>query len=132
MPIVPLSHKYDYRRDLPHLQKRGCTLYVTFCKLQRWQPFPQGARDLILTHCLHDHGIRYDLLAAVVMPEHVHLLLTPLVDKQGWPHSLAVILQRLKGVSAHSVNRLMGIAGPVWQEESFDHVLRNDESLAKK
>ena len=26
----------------------------------------------------------------------------------------------------------MGITGPVWQEESFDHVLRNDESLREK
>ncbi len=26
----------------------------------------------------------------------------------------------------------MGREGPVWQDESFDHVLRNDESLREK
>jgi putative transposase len=70
------------------------------------------------------------LHAAVVMPEHVHLLLTPLRDRAGWPIPLAKILQLIKGVSAHSVNELLGKKGPLWQDEGFDHVLRSDESFA--
>ena len=66
------------------------------------------------------------------MPDHVHLLLTPLADEQGWPYALPRILKLLKGTSARSVNKLMGSAGPVWQEESFDHVLRSQESLGEK
>jgi len=31
-----------------------------------------------------------------------------------------------------NVNKLFGANGPVWQEESFDHVLRSQESLAEK
>jgi hypothetical protein len=34
-----------------------------------------------------------------------------------------------KGASAHSVNRMLQRSGPVWQEESFDHVLRSNESF---
>jgi|ERR1017187_34235 hypothetical protein len=30
---------------------------------------------------------------------------------------------------ARSINKLTGRTGPVWQDESFDHVLRGDESL---
>jgi hypothetical protein len=30
------------------------------------------------------------------------------------------------------VNKLLGTFGPVWQEESFDHVLRNDGSFQEK
>ena len=37
-----------------------------------------------------------------------------------------------KSATAHRVNRLRGVAGPVWEEESFDHVLRSDESFAEK
>ena len=33
---------------------------------------------------------------------------------------------------ARSVNRLLGVSGPVWQEESFDHVIRGDVSLEEK
>jgi len=66
------------------------------------------------------------------MPEHVHLLFTPLQDGEGWPHALPAILKLIKGVSARSVNRLLDRSGPVWQEESFDHVLRSTESFAEK
>jgi REP element-mobilizing transposase RayT len=86
----------------------------------------------VLQHCLHDHGKRYELHAAVVMPEHVHLLLTPLRDEKGWPYGLPSILKLLKGTSARSVNRLLGSSGPVWQEESFDHVPRTQESFEAK
>jgi REP element-mobilizing transposase RayT len=105
-PLI-LERKYDYRRKLPHYQKSGRALFVTFCKLSR-DPFCGAARDLVLEHCLHDHGRRCWVHAAVVMPEHVHLLLTPLADPKGWPYGLAAILKLIKGVSARSVNRLLG------------------------
>jgi REP element-mobilizing transposase RayT len=59
------------------------------------------------------------------MPDHVHLLLTPLRDLDGNLYSLIEILQGIKSASAHSLNRSLGRSGPVWQEESFDHVLRS-------
>src|ERR1700730_4827996 len=126
-----LERKYDYHRMLPHYQKAGRMLFITFCKANRI-PFTPEARDTILQHCLHDHGKRYDLQAAVVMPDHVHLLLLPLRDEKGWPYSLPTILKMLKGTSARSMNKLMASRGPVWQEESFDHVLRSQESFEQK
>ena len=126
-----LAHKYEYRRRLPHYQKADRAIFVTFRKLIR-EPFAAGARDLILRHCRHDDGKRYVLHAAVVMPDHAHMLLTPTCDPEGWPYSLPVILKLIKGVSARSVNRLLGSSGPVWQDESLDHVLRSDESFGEK
>ena len=126
-----LDRKYEYRRKLPHYQKTSRALFVTFCKGSRI-PFSSEARDAVLQHCLYDHGKRYELHAGVVMPDHVHLLLTPLRDEKGWPYALPAILKLLKGTSARSVNKLLGSGGPVWQEESFDHVLRSQESLEEK
>jgi REP element-mobilizing transposase RayT len=126
-----LDHTYEYRRRLPHFQKPDRAVFVTFCKNNR-EPFSSPARDLVLQHCIHDHGKRIHLHAAVVMPEHTHLLLTPMEDEQGWPYSLATILKRIKGVSARSVNRSLQCSGSVWQEESFDHVLRSAKSFAEK
>jgi REP element-mobilizing transposase RayT len=132
MAEVPtLNRKYEYRRRMPHYQKPGYPLFVTFCKLIR-DPFTNAARDLILAHCIRDHGKRIDLHAAVVMPDHVHLLLTQLSDDQGCPHPLPVILELIKGTSARSVNKLLETSGPVWQEESFEHTLRNDGSFQEK
>ena len=126
-----LDRHYAYRRRLPQYQKDGVAMFVTFRKLLKGD-FTNRARTAILKHCLHDDGKRYKLYAAVIMPDHVHLLLTPLSDQTGWPFSLATILKSLKGASARSANKLMGTEGPVWQEESFDHVLRSDESMTQK
>lgn len=86
----------------------------------------------MLRHCLHDQGRKSAIHAVVIMPDHVHLLLTPLRDADGYPYSLIEILQAIKGASAHSLNRALGRSGPVWQEESVDHVLRNEESFEEK
>ena len=59
----------------------------------------------------------------VVMPDHVHLLLFPLRDSDGWPFAMVDILQCLKGTTAHRINMFLHHSGPVWEEESFDHVL---------
>ncbi len=88
---------------------------------------PGDARSLVLQHCLYDHGRRYELIAAVVMPDHVHLLLTPRLEDALAPFRLAALMSGIKGSSAHSVNKAMGRRGPLWQDESFDHVLRSDE-----
>src|SRR5206468_9870968 len=143
--------KYRYRRRLPHLQKADADLFITFCTGGR-RVLPERARDLVLEHCLREGGLkplaghcvarapspaiihtpRIHLHAVVVMPDHVHLLLRPLRDEDGWPFPLVDILQCFKGATAHRINRLLGTSGPVWEEESFDHVLRSDESLKEK
>ena len=93
---------------------------------------PGYIRGIVLKHCLHDHMIKIQLHAVAVMPDHVHLLFTPLRDTNGYVYSVVEILQGIKGASAHSVNRALGRSGPVWQDESFDHVLRSEESLQEK
>lgn len=130
MPSPPPT-KYRYRRRLPHLQRDDSPLFVTFCTGSR-TPLPEDARDLVLAHCLREHGKRVHLYAVVVMPDHVHLLFLPLRDGDGWPFLLVDIMQCVKSVTAHRINKLLHTSGPVWEEESFDHVLRSDESLKEK
>jgi len=93
---------------------------------------PEAAREIIVAHCLREHGKRIHLHAVVVMPDHVHLLFLPLPDQDGWPVPLVTILQCLKGATAHRINKLLHLSGPLWEEESFDHLLRSDESLREK
>ena len=131
MSISQTVAKYRYRRRLPHLQKEDAALFVTFCTAARVN-LPGEARDLVLEHCLREHGRRVHLCAVVVMPDHVHLLFSPLRNADGWPVPLVDILQCLKGATAHRINQILHRSGPVWEEESFDHVLRSDESLKEK
>ena len=121
----------QYRRNLPHIQKPGKTYFITFCTHKRCE-LPNNARDIVLHHCLFDHGKRYHLHGCVVMPDHVHLVLTPLQDKAGETYGLAEIMNGIKGASVHSINRLLGRKGKIWQDESFDHLLRSTESAQQK
>lgn len=72
------------------------------------------------------------LHAVVIMPDHVHLLLTPTRNAEGWPFPLNHILKLIKGPAARSVNVLNMSSGALWQDESFDHVLRSNESFDQK
>ena len=121
-----------YRRKLPHLQRDFKRHFVTFCTFQRWV-LPEQARSIVLRCCLHDSDIKHFLHAAVVMPDHVHLIFTPLINfhKKEF-YSLAEIMGAIKGASAQLINRELGRAGRVWQTESFDRVLRSSESLDAK
>jgi hypothetical protein len=47
-------------------------------------------------------------------------------------YSLGEITGAIKGASAHKINQAMRRQGPVWQPESFDHVLRSSESSRHK
>jgi len=126
-----LTAKYEYRRRLPHYQKADRAIFVSFRRGVR-AALPGSCRSVVLECCLSGNGSRFQLHAAVVMPEHVHLLMTPLRNARGDVFCLQNILKGIKGASARSVNRLLGSSGPVWQEESFDHVIRSDESLGQK
>ena len=126
-----LLRKYSYRRILPHLQKDTRPIFVTFATYERWH-LPGPIRQIVLDSCLREHGRTIDLHAAVIMPDHAHLIFTPLRDGEGWPYSLPDIMRRLKGRAAHEINRALQRSGPVWQEGFFDHVLRCNESLAQK
>ena len=62
----------------------------------------------------------YLLHTWVVMPNHVHLLLTPKIEA-------SIALRRLKGASAREANKLLGLTGqPFWQDESYDHLVRSE------
>ena len=121
-----------YRRKLPHLQRDDKPHFVTFCTRLRWT-LPERVRQIVLECCLHDNGITFDLHVAVVMPDHVHLVFTPLIDgRRKEIYSLSEIMDAIKGASAHLINRKLGREGKVWQTESFDRVLRSSEKLDEK
>ena len=121
-----------YRRILPHLQRDNKHHFITFCTRNRWI-LPDAARDIVFASSLHDEGDRYLLDALVIMPDHAHLIFTPLInmaERRVW--ILPEIMDAIKGASAHLINKKLGRRGRVWQEESFDHVLRSSEHLRDK
>ncbi len=123
--------KYEYRRRLPHYQKDDHPLFVTFTTDRGWE-LPPEARDIVLECCLKEDGHKFDLHAAVVMPDHVHLIYSPLRREDGWSYTLPETMKAIKGRSARYINLALKRTGPVWQEEFFDHVLRSNDSLVDR
>jgi REP element-mobilizing transposase RayT len=67
----------------------------------------------------------YELHAFAVMPNHVHLLITPLVP-------LSKLQQALKGFTAREANKVLNRTGhSFWQRESYDHWVRDAEEFAR-
>jgi len=146
------------RGDLYHLHKDGCTYFVTFClrdaarrkaldriepgggsrfknTIHRAEPI-EGRGSCILrkpeiaktveNSLLFFQRDRYDLHSWVIMPNHVHVIVTPYPD-----HSLSSILHSWKSFSANEINRALNQTGKLWEEESFDHIIRDDKSLTR-
>ena len=64
----------------------------------------------------------YDLLAWVVMANHVHIVIYPNV-------ALSKITRSIKGFSARRANAILQRTGPFWMEESYDHWVRSETEL---
>ena len=105
---------YGYRRFLPHIQD-SVPLFVRFGTAARWI-LPAQARDIVFETCLYEHKRRFYLWAAVVMPEHVHLLFSLQYSPDRDPIPIYRILGDIKGVSAHRINKVLERTGRVWQK----------------
>jgi len=95
---------------------------------------PTGPRFLsqpeiaeLVIHSLHK-GVglhHYDLGAWVIMANHVHVLLLPIINP-------ALLLKSLKGATAREANKLLNRTGQhFWQAESYDHWVRNEQEYSR-
>jgi len=144
-----------YRRHLPHIDEPGQPVFLTWRLRGRLPPnraFPDSAASSgkafaamdrlldetrsgpfylrqpalaeMVVEAIHFNAAalgHYQLHAFVVMPNHVHLLATPGVELQKLTRSL-------KGITSKRANAMLGLTGaPFWQEESYDHLVRNGE-----
>ncbi len=150
--LAPMTY---YQRNLPHWHPDGRAIFLTWRlfgslpqvflrdleKLKRdpakqflvadqmldagstgpqWLGDPAIADHVVATLIRGRDLGHYRLQAYVVMSNHVHVLIEPLVP-------LARITNGMKGVSAHAANAILIRSGKhFWQDESFDHWIRND------
>ena len=70
-------------------------------------------------------GQRYQLLAWVIMPNHIHVLV------EVWQTPMAKILRSWKGYIAHAANKVLQRQGSFWEREYWDTYMRNEEQLAR-
>jgi putative transposase len=101
-------------------------------KIERWVDSGYGAcwfrvpefADQLLRAILHHHKVQYLVPVGVIMPNHCHLVMKPF-DR----FDLESLLGQIKSVSATFVNRKLGRTGPLWQQESYDRIIRDENHL---
>ena len=82
--------------------------------------------DQVAASLHYRDGKVYRLDAFSIMPNHTHVVLKPLTKGLDY-HSLATIMQSLKGFTAHECNLLLGREGEFWVHESYDHYIRDKD-----
>jgi REP element-mobilizing transposase RayT len=116
-----------YRRKLPHWRQSEAVYFVTW-RLHLSQPeLKPGECQLITTILNHFDGNRYELLAYVVMHDHIHVIVEPKNE-----HHLNAILHSWKSFSANRLKREYGRKGNIWQDEYFDRIIRDEEEFLEK
>src|SRR6185295_17149907 len=82
--------------------------------------------EMVQKTLLKDDGRKYRLSAWVVMPNHVHMLLTRFES-----YELSAIMQAFKSITAHRANKSLGRSGEFWTQEYFDRYARNSKHYTK-
>jgi len=134
---------------------------LLFGKLDEWLDDKPAVRHLeqsalaasVQSAVYHFAEIRYHLLAYAIMPSHLHWVFHPLPQwcesvsgagfqpastPAGWkpaPRSQRtpreIVMHSLKSFTAKECNRLLGRQGAFWQDESYDHWVRDEDELCR-
>ncbi|MFN2542624.1 MAG: carbamoyl-phosphate synthase large subunit, partial [Chthoniobacterales bacterium] len=134
-PDVSSGAKYA-RRRLPHFERPWAKYTVTFGTLNRRQLSPK-ARSIVLDAITHFHDQRYELYAACVMPDQVHILFEPGIkenesDNRPAFWGLGELVGSIKSFTAHEINKRDESKGSLWEEEWHDRLIRSQEDLEEK
>jgi len=91
-----------------------------------WLSRPEIAKAVVDTLLIAEQKWELcELFSWVVMSNHVHVLLRP-------HKPLREVTRAIKSTSARLANQILNRAGsPFWQDESFDHWVRNSREFEK-
>ena len=61
------------------------------------------------------------------MPNHVHILIKPILKSEGKPYPLFPIMQKHKSYTAVEANKILNRSGKFWQRGYYDHYVRDEK-----
>ena len=114
-----------HTRHLPHWEVDGAIYFVTFKAKNTILSIHE--QKIVLQHIVEGDNKFYTLIAVIIMPDHVHVLFTPLQA-----YSLSRIMKGIKGASARKINSGRNTTGTVWQDESYDRIVKDEKELKIK
>lgn len=126
---LPMEVYSRWRDELCHLSDRD-RMRELYRRCERFLDaghgsciFKNPAAARIVQESLFEYSrTHYDLHYWVVMSNHAHIMITPFGGV-----SLSDAMQRIKGASSKRIHEKLGGRGRLWQPESFDRLVRNDD-----
>jgi len=107
---------------------------MTFCVAQR-KPVLANARAWRICRATFDKLDQWTILAAIAMPDHLHLLASPVADRDAPVTAFAKWFKRWFNEACWNCRPSVSDGRDRtwnWQEGCFDRLLRSDESLSEK
>jgi len=127
----PVSSFQIARRRLPHWQQTGSVYFISWV-CQSGHTLDPAAKNITLEAIRFWDARKWTVYAAVVMPDHVHLLAQPLAGPDGGHINLGEIIHSVKSFSAQKINRTRGVRGSLWQLERYDRIVRDEAEFLEK
>ncbi len=130
--LIPQRKAMEERKDWKHRFTNYDRALEKAKEHRRWLSDERIA-DMVTLAIQYQDGKDYDLAAYCVMPNHVHLVIGTGNNGMFEPveqtrtlsgKTVSQIMHSLKRYTAREANKILGRAGPFWQDESYDHVIR--------
>ena len=143
-------------RNLPHWQQPDSIYFITTnCKIQKSDQKPllsEEEKDIVLNSIIYFDDKRYKLYAAVVMPDHFHIIIQPITKEKDAYYSISEIMHSIKSYTSHKINIIRRSNIPldqnkskkkdlyptgrkynqIWQHESYDRIIRDEKEFIEK
>jgi hypothetical protein len=129
--LLCLRRDWEGRNPLPRTEA-AWTEYAktTFHAVEKWMDAGHGACWFNRpTHAaelrraiLHFHKQRYEVGCFAVLANHCHLVIRPI---DGW--ELESELGAIKSIVAKFIYKNESLVGELWQQESYDRIIRDEE-----
>jgi putative transposase len=109
------------------IRQKQSTYSITIITFQRHRHFQRTANAELFISTLFQHRDkgRFQLHGFVVMPDHVHILITPAIDQ-----STAKCIQFIKGGYSFAVRNQS--PGEIWHSGYHEHRIREEEDFDRK
>jgi len=118
-PPLAAEDEMEYHRRFSHRIDQWLDAGYGSCLLRE-----TSFREVVEQALAYFSGQRYDPLAWVIMPNHVHVCCVLHPD---W--LLEKVLFTWKRHTAGAINRLLGKDGPFWMHDYFDRLIRDGNHL---
>lgn len=141
LPESKLNELISLRNEWNRLHPQPCSkeesdkyLYEVMKRVETWLDQSMGTcllrqpsvSSIIVKAMHHFDGNRYKLAAYIIMPNHVHVLVQPIIIGDD---PLENIIHSWKRYPARCINKQLSRNGSLWQKESFDRIVCDEEHL---